>query len=161
MRVALTVRDHIDRAALVYGDRVAIVDEPDQPAESWGEVTYARVAELARAQAAALDRLGVGHGERVAIVSQNSARLLTAFFGVSAVHGSLWMIDRALIPVNTRNEQHKEVGFRLGCRKFACDFRSRHLRSCRNDSDAFRTSHSQYSTYWAKSQQQSLNENLS
>ena len=36
MKVALTLRDHIDRAATVYPDRVAIVDEPDQPAESWG-----------------------------------------------------------------------------------------------------------------------------
>ena len=75
MRVPLTVRDHIDRAERVYGDRIAVVDEPNQPAESWGELTYARMAELARAQAAALDALGVGHGERVAIVSHNSARL--------------------------------------------------------------------------------------
>ena len=41
------------------------------------------VAERARAQAAGLDALGIGAGERVAIVCQNSARLLTAFFGVS------------------------------------------------------------------------------
>ncbi len=95
MRVPLTVRDHINRAELVYGDRVAFVDEPDQPAESWGEVTYGRMAELARAQAAGLDALGVGLGERVAIVSHNSARLLTSFFGVSAY-------GRVLVPVNFR-----------------------------------------------------------
>ena len=62
-----------------------IVDEPDQPAQSWGALTWRRVGELARAQAAGLDALGVGQGERVAIVSHNSARLLTAFFGVSAL----------------------------------------------------------------------------
>ena len=95
MRVPLTVRDHIDRAELVYGDRVAFVDEPDQPAESWGEVTYGRMAELARAQAAGLDALGVGLGERVAVVSHNSARLLTSFFGVSAY-------GRVLVPINFR-----------------------------------------------------------
>ena len=95
MRVPLTVRDHIERAELVYGDRVAFVDEPDQPAESWGEVSYRRMAELARAQAAGLDALGVGLGERVAIVSHNSARLLTSFFGVSAY-------GRVLVPVNFR-----------------------------------------------------------
>ena len=95
MRVPLTVRDHLERAALVYGDRVAFVDEPDQPADSWGEVTYARMAELAKAQAAGLDALGVGQGERVAIVSHNSARLLTSFFGVSAY-------GRVLVPVNFR-----------------------------------------------------------
>jgi fatty-acyl-CoA synthase len=95
MRVPLTVRDHIDRAELVYGDRIAFVDEPDQPAESWGEVTYREMARRARAQAAALDAIGVGLGERVAIVSHNSARLLTSFFGVSAY-------GRVLVPVNFR-----------------------------------------------------------
>ena len=36
MKVALTVNDFLRRAELVYPDRVAIVDEPDQPAESLG-----------------------------------------------------------------------------------------------------------------------------
>ena len=76
MRVPLTVNDFIDRAALVYGERVGIVDEPEQPAESLGELTYRQVHDYARAQAAALDEHGIGQGERVAIVSQNSARLL-------------------------------------------------------------------------------------
>ena len=95
MKVPLTVLDHIERAELVYGDRIGVVDEPDQPAPSWGELTYRRMAELARAQAAGLDALGVGLGERVAVVSHNSARLLTAFFGVSAY-------GRVLVPVNFR-----------------------------------------------------------
>jgi fatty-acyl-CoA synthase len=95
MRVPLTIADHLERAALVYPDRVGVVDEPDQPAASWGELTYGRVAHLARAQAAALDELGVGRGERVAIVSHNAARLLVSFFGVSA-----W--GRVLVPVNFR-----------------------------------------------------------
>jgi len=95
MKVPLTVLDHIERAELVYGDRIGVIDEPEQPAAGWGEITYARMAELARAQAAGLDALGVGLGERVAIVSPNSARLLTAFFGVSAY-------GRVLVPVNFR-----------------------------------------------------------
>jgi len=95
MRVPLTVRDHIDRAELVYGERIAFVDELDQPADSWGEVTYREMARRARSMAVALDRLGVGHGERVAIVSHNSARLLTSFFGVSAY-------GRILVPINFR-----------------------------------------------------------
>jgi acyl-CoA synthetase (AMP-forming)/AMP-acid ligase II len=95
MRVPLTVRDHIDRAELVYGDRVAFVDEPDQPAQSWGSVTYREMAARARSMAVAFDEMGVGHGERVAIVSHNSARLLTAFFGVSAY-------GRVLVPINFR-----------------------------------------------------------
>ena len=95
MRVPLTIRDHLERAELVYGDRVGIVDEPDQPAPSLGDLTYRRVAELARAQAARLDQLGVGPGERVAIVSQNSARLDIGFWGVA---GS----GRIYVPINFR-----------------------------------------------------------
>jgi fatty-acyl-CoA synthase len=95
MKVPLTVADYLRRAELVYPDRIGVVDEPDQPAASWGALTYREVAERARAQAAALDELGIAQGERVAIVSQNSARLLTSFYGVS---GS----GRILVPVNFR-----------------------------------------------------------
>mgnify|MGYP000567781439 CR=1 FL=1 len=95
MKVPLTIPDFLRRACAVYPDRVAFVDEPDQPAPSWDAITYAEVGRRARQQAAALDRLGVGPGERVAIVSHNAARLLTSFFGVS---GS----GRILVPVNFR-----------------------------------------------------------
>ena len=95
MKVPLTIRDHIERAVLVYGDREAAVDEPDQPAPSLGRLTYRRVDELARAQAARLDQLGITPGERVAIVSHNSARMLAGFYGVSA-----W--GRVYVPVNFR-----------------------------------------------------------
>jgi len=103
MKVPLTVDDFLERAALVYGDRVGIVDEPDQPAPSLGELTYRRVQELARAHAAALDALDVGIGERVAIVSHNSARLLLALFGMSGA-------GRILVPVNFRLNA-EEVGY--------------------------------------------------
>ncbi len=95
MFVPLTVSDFIDRAETVYGDRIGVVDEPDQPAPSLGDLTYADVAALARRQAAKLDELGVQPGDRVAIVSHNSARLLTSFFGVTG-------FGRVLVPVNFR-----------------------------------------------------------
>jgi acyl-CoA synthetase (AMP-forming)/AMP-acid ligase II len=95
MHVALTVNDFLRRAEQVYPLRTAMVDEPDQPAASWGAFTYAEMAAKARAIAAGLDALGIGEGERVAIVSQNSARLLTSLFGVS---GS----GRVLVPINFR-----------------------------------------------------------
>jgi fatty-acyl-CoA synthase len=95
MKVPLTIVDHLRRAELVYPQRTAFVDEPDQPAPSWGTLTYADMATRARAQAAGLDALGIAQGERVAIVSQNSARLLTAFWGVSA-------FGRVLVPINFR-----------------------------------------------------------
>ncbi|MDQ1733416.1 MAG: hypothetical protein QOK10_3575 [Pseudonocardiales bacterium] len=91
----MNVKDFLDRAETVYPDRIGIVDEPVQPAASLGELSYRRVAELARAQASWLDDLGVPVGGRVAIVSHNSARLLVSFFGVSG-----W--GRVLVPINFR-----------------------------------------------------------
>ena len=95
MKVPLTVNDHLRRAELVYPDRVGVVDEPDQPASSWGAITYREMARRARAQAAALDAMGVPQGARVAMVSQNSSRLLTSFWGVSGY-------GRIFVPVNFR-----------------------------------------------------------
>ena len=103
MIVQLRVSDFIDRAAQVYGNRVGVVDELDQPAPSLGEVTYARMHALAARQAARLDELGVGFGDRVAIVSHNSARLLTSFFGVAGY-------GRVLVPVNFRLRAD-EIGY--------------------------------------------------
>jgi len=95
MKAALTIRDHLERAALVYPDRVGLVDEPDQPAPSLGALTYREIAAKAGAMAARLDQLGVGQGERVAVVSHNSARMFLGFFGVSA-----W--GRIYVPINFR-----------------------------------------------------------
>ena len=108
MRVPLTIADQIERAELIYPDRVGIVDEPDGATpgacqESLGTLTYRRIAELARAQAAALDERGIGEGERVAVVSQNSARLFISFFGVSA-------FGRVLVPINFRLN-HDEISY--------------------------------------------------
>ena len=95
MFVPFSVSDFINRATTVYGDRIGVVDEPEQPAPSMGSFTYREMHALAARMAAKLDELGVGPGERVAVVSHNSARLLTAFFGVA---GS----GRVLVPVNFR-----------------------------------------------------------
>ncbi|SKB07813.1 AMP-binding protein [Aeromicrobium choanae] len=95
MIVPLTLRDFLDRARTVYPDRVAVVDEPNQVADSWGEVTYAQLYAKARSQAATLDELGVPQGARVAMVSHNAARLLASFYGVAN-----W--GRIFVPVNFR-----------------------------------------------------------
>ena len=95
MKVPLTIRDHLDRALAVYPDRVAFVDEPDQPAPSMGEVTFSRLGQLADAAGAGLDALGVPMGGRVAMVSHNAGRLLTCFWGVSGN-------GRIFVPVNFR-----------------------------------------------------------
>jgi fatty-acyl-CoA synthase len=95
MRVPLTSRDFLERAELVYGDRVGVVDEPDQPAPSLGEVSYREMARRGRAVQAGLDELGIGVGERVAIVSHNSARLMELLLAVPSS-------GRVLVPINFR-----------------------------------------------------------
>jgi len=92
--VPLTVSDFLDRAAYVYGDRVAVVDEPGVPGDL-GRITYFELQQRALGLAGALDDLDVPVGGRVAILSPNAARFLIAFFGVS---GS----GRVLVPVNFR-----------------------------------------------------------
>ncbi len=94
MRVALTVADFLNRGAAVYGSRAAVIDEPDVPG-SLGTMTYTELEARARGMALALDHLDVAAGERVAIVSPNSARFLTSYFGVSGY-------GRILVPINFR-----------------------------------------------------------
>jgi acyl-CoA synthetase (AMP-forming)/AMP-acid ligase II len=91
----MTTGNFLRRGALVYGERIGILDEPEQPAPALGGITYRRMAELANSYACSLDALGIGFGERVAIVSQNSARLLLALYGVTAA-------GRILVPINFR-----------------------------------------------------------
>ena len=98
MIVPFSVTDFIERAAAVYGDRTGVTDEPDQPAPplgSDGRLTYSEMYDLAQRQAARLDEMGMEVGDRVAVLSHNSARLLTSFFGVC---GS----GRVLVPINFR-----------------------------------------------------------
>ncbi len=95
MIVPFSVNDFLDRARAVYGGRIGMYDEPNQPAESLGDLTYTRVGELARAMAARHDQLGLEVGDRVAFVSHNSARLFTSYFGVCG-------FGRVLVPINFR-----------------------------------------------------------
>jgi fatty-acyl-CoA synthase len=96
VKVPFTTADFLDRAAQCYPLRTGVVDEPGEFQDGGlGTVTYGELADRARAIAAGLDELGVGRGERVAVVSHNSARLLELFFGVTT-----W--GRVLVPVNFR-----------------------------------------------------------
>jgi acyl-CoA synthetase (AMP-forming)/AMP-acid ligase II len=102
MRVPLTIGDFLERADMVHGERVAFVDEPGGPG-SFASVTYRDMHARARGMALAFDAMGVGHGERVAIVSPNSGRFLISFFGVSG-------FGRVLVPINFRLNAD-EVGY--------------------------------------------------
>ncbi|MFT5222140.1 MAG: fatty-acyl-CoA synthase [Glaciecola sp.] len=103
MRVELNILDYLRRAVAVYGDRVAMVDS-DTSGEL-AEITYASLERRANTMAARLEEMGVGVGQRVAILSPNASRFMVAFFGVSG-HG------RVLVPINYRLNRD-EVAFIL------------------------------------------------
>lgn len=95
MRVPMTIADFMYRAELGFAAGPGVIDEPDQPAPPVPASTYGRLGERVRAWQAGLDALGVGEGERVAVVSHNSARLLELLFAVP-------MSGRICVPVNFR-----------------------------------------------------------
>jgi fatty-acyl-CoA synthase len=94
MHVPLAIGDFLERAATVYPDRTAVIDEPGTPG-SLGALTYSELDARARGMAVTLGEMGVGVGERVAIVSPNASRFMISFFGVSGY-------GRVLVPINYR-----------------------------------------------------------
>src|SRR5215472_1559091 len=102
MKVPLTIGDYLGRAAAVYGHRTAVFDEPGAVG-SLSALTYRELDSRARGMALALERMGVDHGDRVAIVSPNAAKFLISYFGVSAY-------GRILVPVNYRLNAD-EIGY--------------------------------------------------
>jgi fatty-acyl-CoA synthase len=106
MRVPLTVADFLDRAEFAFADRTAVIDEPDQPAAPVPTTTYRQLADRVRAWQAGFDALDIGEGERVAVVSHNSARLLELLHAVPAS-------GRICVPVNFRLKPD-EVAYIVG-----------------------------------------------
>lgn len=103
MLVPLTTHDFLARGATVYPERVAVIDEPDQPGRTLGELTFAELHGRARAVGAGLDALGVRSGERIAVVSPNATRMLDLFYGATAT-------GRVVVPINFRLGQ-EEVAY--------------------------------------------------
>ncbi|WP_127783085.1 AMP-binding protein [Rhodococcus sp. X156] len=95
MRVPLTTQDFLERAEVVWANRTAVIDEPNQPADPVPTTTYGELARRVRAWQAGLDALGVAEGDRVAVVSHNSARLLELLYAVTAS-------GRVCVPINFR-----------------------------------------------------------
>jgi acyl-CoA synthetase (AMP-forming)/AMP-acid ligase II len=91
VHVPLTTADFAYRARTVHGGRLGVVDEPG----GLGRLTYAELLLRADGLVSALERAGIGPGERVAIISPNAAKLLIALY---AVTGS----GRVLVPINFR-----------------------------------------------------------
>ncbi|MEW1659012.1 AMP-binding protein [Streptomyces sp. NPDC093707] len=95
MHVPLTMADFLVRAEATAANRTALVDEPLQPAAPVPTAAYGGLLRRIRAWQAGLDALGISEGERVAVVSPNSARLLELLYAVTAS-------GRVCVPVNYR-----------------------------------------------------------
>ncbi|HEU0102055.1 MAG TPA: AMP-binding protein [Mycobacteriales bacterium] len=107
MKVPLVTSDFLFRAAYSYGLRTGVVDEPAPYQDGGlGSLTYAALQDRGRALAAGLDELGVGPGERVAVVSHNSARLLELLLAGTAA-------GRIIVPINFRLSRD-EVAYIVG-----------------------------------------------
>ncbi len=95
MRVPLAVADFLARGETAFADSIAVVDESAQPASPVPASTYRELGRRVRAWQAGLDALGIGEGQRVAVVSHNCARLLELLHAVPAS-------GRICVPVNFR-----------------------------------------------------------
>src|ERR687886_1562217 len=86
--VDLSPLAYLERAARAFGERVALIDGSTR----W---TYRQLRERVHRQATALRGIGIGSGDRVAVLAPNSPMLLEAHFGVPLAGG-------VLVPINTR-----------------------------------------------------------
>src|SRR6058998_2481120 len=88
MEVALSPLEFARRARALYGDREALVDGPLR-------LTYTQFFERCDRWSAALQRLGVKPGDRVAYISPNTHAQLESFYAVPN-------IGAVLVPLNYR-----------------------------------------------------------
>ena len=84
----MSIADILARAAATFGDRVAVVDGDRS-------FTYAELAARSGSLARALALRGLGRGERIAILAENSHEFVEAYFAAAAAAA-------ILVPVNTR-----------------------------------------------------------
>lgn len=88
MRAPLSPLQFVRRAVGVYADRVAVVDGP-------GRFTYAEFGDRCGRLALALRELGLGRGDRVAILSPNTWRALEVYTAAP-------LAGCVVVPLNTR-----------------------------------------------------------
>jgi fatty-acyl-CoA synthase len=88
MELPLTPLDFARRARKLYADREALVDGPLR-------LSYAEFFDRCDRWAAALQRLGVGHGDRVAVIAPNTHAMLEAFYAVP-------QLGAVIVPLNYR-----------------------------------------------------------
>ncbi len=88
MELPFTPLDFARRARKLYADREAVVDGTLR-------LSYAEFGDRCDRWAAALQRLGVRHGDRVAVISPNTHAMLEAFYAVPE-------LGAVIVPLNYR-----------------------------------------------------------
>lgn len=78
----LLVHKIIDHAALYHGQREVVTRSAEGPIH---RTNYAEIARRAKRVAHALERLGIGSGDRVATLGSNTWRHLEAWYGITGV----------------------------------------------------------------------------
>lgn len=88
MNVPLLVTHFLDRAARLYGNKIAVIDEEKQV--TYDEL-YSRVQRLSHG----LFELGVRKGDKVAYLAPNTLEMLEGFYGV-------FQLGAVMVPLNIR-----------------------------------------------------------
>ena len=91
MEVPLLVTDFLRRATKLYADSEAVVDGDQR--FSWREF-----GERVNQQANALLAMGVGKGDRVAIIAPNSHQFLETFYATASIGAIIVPVNYRLIP---------------------------------------------------------------
>src|SRR6266699_2199701 len=95
MRVPLSLNHVLERAGLLFPESEIVSRLPDK---SLRRHRYAEFHRRARALAAALLRLGLKKGERVATLSWNHYAHLECYFGIPAAGGVMHTLNLRLAP---------------------------------------------------------------
>ena len=80
----LLVHKIIDHAALYHGGREVVTRSPEGPIH---RTNYGQIARRAKRVAHALEKLGIGCGDRVATLGSNTWRHLEAWYGIAGIGG--------------------------------------------------------------------------
>ena len=91
MEVPLLVNDFLRRSTKLFADSEAVVDGDRR-------FTWREFGERVNQQANALSAMGVGKGDRVAIIAPNSHQFLETFYGTAAIGAVIVPVNYRLIP---------------------------------------------------------------
>lgn len=91
MHVPVTPLDFLKRSETLFADRIAVIDGDRQ-------FTYSEFADRCRRAGGALAALGVGPGDRVALLCRNSAMMLEAHYAVPGIGAVMVPLNFRLLP---------------------------------------------------------------